>query len=64
MALDFIVYNSNIGFGFNPTGMRVEILSADAEAAQNPVPEPATLGMISFALIGAGLWHRRRGEKN
>lgn len=64
MALDFIVYNSNIGFGLNPTGMRVEILSADAQAAQNPIPEPATLGMISFALIGAGLWHRRRGEKN
>jgi hypothetical protein len=56
MALDFVVYNSPIAFGENPTGLRVEFLTADA----GPVPEPMTLGMMGLGLLGLGLWSRRK----
>lgn len=56
MAIDFVVFNSPISFGANPTGLRVEILSATAD----PVPEPATLSMMGLALIGLGLIARRK----
>jgi len=56
MALDFVVFNSPIAFGANPTGLRVEILSATAD----PVPEPATLSMMGLALIGLGFIARRK----
>lgn len=57
MALDFVVYNSVIGAGLNPSGLRVVINSAEATSV---VPEPATLGLMSLALIGMGLYSRRK----
>jgi hypothetical protein len=48
MALDFIVYNAVVGDGLNPSGLRVDIISATADDGN--VPEPATV-----VLIGAGL---------
>ena len=56
MAMDFVVFNSPIAFGANPTGLRVEILSATADS----VPEPGTLSMMGLALIGLGLIARRK----
>lgn len=56
MALDLVVYNSPIAFGENPTGLRLEILSANAD----PVPEPMTLSMIGLGLAGLGFWSRKR----
>jgi hypothetical protein len=56
VAMDFIVFNSPIAFGGNPTGLRVEILSAEAD----PVPEPMTLSMMGLGLLGLGLYARRQ----
>jgi hypothetical protein len=62
MALDFIVYNAPQDDGLNPSGLRVQILSATAsDTPPAPVPEPST-----WALFGAGLLilaiHARRGR--
>ncbi len=56
IALDFIVFNSPIAFGGNPSGLRVQILSAEAD----PVPEPMTLSMMGLGLLGLGLYARRK----
>lgn len=56
MAIDFVVYNSPIAFGANPSGLRVEILSANAD----PVPEPMTFSLIGLGLLGLGLYSRRK----
>ena len=61
MALDFVVYNSWIAFGENPTGLRLEILSATADVdPDSTVPEPMTLSIVGLSLIGFGLWSRRK----
>ncbi len=54
LALDFIVYNEVLAAGFNPSGFRVRINSADSD-----VPEPATLALIAAGLIGIGLLRRK-----
>src|SRR5262245_58384642 len=60
MALDFIVYNQVLiapGPGvLNPSGLRVQIVSATAE---NIIPEPTTLLMLALGLFGVGLVARR-----
>jgi len=58
MALDFVVYNSPIAFGENPSGLRLEIVAATADP--NPVPEPITLSMMGLGLIGLGMVARRK----
>lgn len=60
MALDFVVYNSPIAFGENPTGMRLEILSANADIDPNAVPEPLSFTLMGLGLIGFGLYSRRK----
>ncbi|MBS1829684.1 MAG: hypothetical protein JST93_30575 [Acidobacteria bacterium] len=60
-ALDFIVYNQVIPFGGNPSGLRVQMLSATADPDPTPpIPEPASLLFISSGLIAVGLYHRKR----
>ncbi len=62
-ALDFIVYNQVIPFGGNPSGLRVQMLSATADPDPTPpIPEPASLLFISTGLIAVGLYHRKRAE--
>jgi len=56
MAIDFVVYNSPIAFGANPSGLRVEVLSATAD----PVPEPMTVTLIGVGMLGLGLLARRK----
>jgi hypothetical protein len=55
-ALDFIVYNSVLAFGQNPTGMRVNIISA---TANDVIPEPSTLVLVSIGLV-LGILSRRK----
>jgi hypothetical protein len=56
-SLDFIVFNSVVGFSQNnPTGLRVQIVSATADT----VPEPATFGLMAAALLGLGIYSRRK----
>jgi len=60
-ALDFIVYNQTVPFGANPSGMRVQLISANADPDPNPpIPEPASLLLISTGLMVAGLYRRRK----
>lgn len=56
MAMDFIVYNAPVAFGENPSGLRVEIVSATAD----PAPEPLTLSMFALGFAGLGLLARHR----
>lgn len=59
MALDFVVYNSIVPDGnFNPSGLRVEIISATADF-NSDVPEPSTYALIGSALAGLALLRRR-----
>jgi len=58
MALDFIVYNTEITSGRNPSGMRVQITSATADTAD--VPEPTTALLVGVALIAIGIRRRRQ----
>jgi hypothetical protein len=58
MALDFVVYNSPIASGLNPSGMRVHILSANADLVS--IPEPASLLLISAGFLMGGVAFRRR----
>jgi hypothetical protein len=56
-SLDFIVFNSVVpNQDANPTGLRVQIVSATA----SDVPEPATFGLIAVALLGLGAYSRRK----
>lgn len=58
MALDFVVYNSVVPSGQgNPSGFRVEVLSATA--TPTTTPEPATFALIGGALAGLALLRRR-----
>jgi len=58
MALDFIVYNAAVpATQFNPSGLRVVINSADADTE---IPEPGTLSLLGFALLGLGAYARRK----
>jgi len=57
MSLDFVVFNSLVPSGqLNPTGLRVQIVSASA----SDVPEPATFGLMAAALLGLGIYSRRK----
>jgi hypothetical protein len=59
-ALDFVVYNSIVD-GLNPTGLRVQIVSATAtDDVVGAVPEPATFGLMAGALLALGLYSRRK----
>ncbi|MBL8215355.1 MAG: PEP-CTERM sorting domain-containing protein [Bryobacterales bacterium] len=59
MALDFVVYNSVVPDGnFNPSGLRVEIISATADV-DTGIPEPSTYALIGSALAGLALLRRR-----
>lgn len=57
MALDFVFLNQTWPNGFNPSGMRAQIISAEASGAG--VPEPGTWLLISGGLIGVGLLRRK-----
>jgi hypothetical protein len=58
MALDFVVYNSPlIAPNDNPSGFRVEILSATANSSD--IPEPSTFALIGGALAGLVALRRR-----
>lgn len=55
-TLDFIVTNLFQATG-NPTGVRVEFLSANADAVA--IPEPGTLALAGLALAGIALRRRK-----
>lgn len=51
MALDFVVYNGVVAAGgLNPSGLRVEIVSA---TASTPEPAAAGLGLVACATLAA-----------
>jgi hypothetical protein len=53
MALDFVIFNPVVSSGANPSGLRVNFVSAFANTdppPTSPVPEPT-----SFGLLGLGL---------
>jgi len=55
-TLQFFVNNNDAGLG-GPVGVRVEFLSATADASS--VPEPATFVLLGAGLLGLGLLRRR-----
>jgi hypothetical protein len=58
MALDFVVYNPVVPVGWNnPSGMRVQIVSATAD--DGAIPEPATIGLIGLGLVALGFIRRK-----
>ena len=64
-TLDFIVENMTgvPAIGNSPTGLRVEILSAEADEVEVVVPEPASLGLMGLGLIGLATFRIRRRKK-
>ena len=59
VALDFVVYNSVVPtLQNNPSGFRVEILSATADV-NTGIPEPSTYALIGSALAALALLRRR-----
>ena len=56
MAMDFYVFNAAITGGQNPTGLRVEILSATGD----PVPEPSSVLLFTAGLGLLGFYSRRK----
>ena len=57
MAIDFVVFNSEVLNGYNPSGLRVDILSATTDA---DVPEPATLSLIGLGMVAVACVRRRQ----
>lgn len=55
VALDFIVYNAFAAAGANPSGVRVNVISATA----SDIPEPSTLLLVGAGLIAAGFTRRK-----
>lgn len=63
MALDFFVFNGPLDSGLNPTGLRVEILSATGnDVPLTPTPEPSTVALFGIAslTLAARVRHARR----
>lgn len=58
MALDFVVYNS-VFTGLNPSGLRVDIISATADN-DTGIPEPTTVSLIGLGLAAIGFIRRKR----
>lgn len=60
-TLSFNVTNYAQASG-NPTGLRVEFLSSDADALTTPVPEPTTWAMmlVGFGVVGMTMRRRKR----
>lgn len=56
--IDFYVYNWAVPnySGWNPTGLRVQLDTAQAEL----IPEPGTWALFGGGLLAIGLWRRRR----
>jgi hypothetical protein len=57
-ALDFVVYNSTIPPGQEPSGLRVMIMTAEVE------PEPSSFMLVAAGtLTVAGFWRHSRGVR-
>jgi len=50
--------NNDLAGGYNPTGLRVELLGTQASAAA--VAEPMSMSLLGTGLLGLGLLRRRR----
>lgn len=58
-TLDFVVDNA-AGNSGNPTGLRVEFTSNDG----TPVPEPGTVMLLGFGMLGLAVYGKRRMNKS
>ena len=61
MALDFVVYNQVVTSGtVNPSGVRVDIISATGSDQLNAVPEPSTALLLGLGAAGLFSFRSRR----
>lgn len=59
-TLYVVVQNTNEATAASPTALWLEM---SATSQENPTPEPATIAIFGFGLIGAGIAARRRNRK-
>lgn len=59
---DYVSESGNLYLGFNDTDYGNNWGTVDADVKISPIPEPSSLILLGFSLLGAGIIRRKKGE--